>query len=129
MIIRWNESPHAVTAADVRTWRENYKARQAESSGDWDQYDDTYISPDRPVAEQFPSMSGIKIGRDGRIWIHRHDWPGEERGWLAFDADGRFVCHLAELPGSAWEFGANYVLLESGDGAPTVRMHRLTSPS
>ena len=129
MIIRWSEPDREVTRADVRAYREDYRERR--SSSDWDQDNDAMISPERPVADVFPAISSIRVGRDGRIWVRQYDRPREDRGWLAFDADGKFTCHMAQLPGSVWEFGADYVLLlhRSELGVETARIHRLTSPS
>ena len=129
MIIRWSEPNREVTRADIRTWREDYRERFYPSN--WDVYDDDIISPERPVADVFPAISGVRIGRDGRIWVRQYDRPRENRGWLAFGADGEFICHMAQPPGDIWEFGADYVLLlhESELGVETVRMHSLTSPS
>ncbi len=132
MIIRWSEPDREVTRADVRAWREDFRERRSQpSSWDWDQNDDATISPERPVADVFPAMSSVKIGRDGRIWIRQYDRPREDRAWLAFGADGKFACHMAQPPGDVWEFGADYVLLvhRSELGVETVRMHSLTLPS
>ena len=76
-------------------------------------------------------MSSVKVGRDVRIWVRQYSRPREDRGWLAFGADGKFTCHMAQLPGDVWEFGADYVLLlhRPEIGVETVRLHRLTSPS
>jgi len=129
MIIRWSEPNREVTRADIRTWREDYRERFYPSN--WDEYDDDIISPERPVADVFPAISSVRIGRDGRIWIRQYDRPREDRGWLAFGADGKFLCHMAQPPADIWEFGADHVLLlhESELGVETVRMHSLTSPS
>ena len=129
MIIRWSEPNREVTRANIRAWREDYRERRNPSN--WSQYDDARVSPERPAADVFPAISSIRIGRDGRIWVRQYDRPREDRGWLGFGADGEFLCHMAQLPGDVWEFGADYVLLlhESELGAETVRMHSLTSPS
>ncbi len=126
-IIRWAEPDREVTGADLRAWRSNY----LEGIGERDEYDDATLSPERPVTDLFPALSSVSIGRDGRIWVRQYDRPREERGWLAFGSDGRFHCRMARLPGAAWEFGADYVLLlhRSELGVQTVRMHSLTSPS
>ena len=126
-IIRWREPDREVTSADVRTWREEYRQRRTSR---WRESDDANVSTDRPVADLFPVMSNIRVGRDGRIWIRRFDRPREDLGWLVFGADGEFNCHMAQLPGDPWEFGADYVLLlhEPDLGVETVRMHRLTGP-
>ncbi len=130
-IIRWVEPDREVTSADVRAWREDYVERRTQGgSSDLGQNDNARISRDRPVAEVFPAMSSVVIGRDGRIWVRLYDRPREDRGWLSFGADGEFICHLVQLPGSVWEFGADYVLLlhDSELGVETVRMHRLKNP-
>ena len=126
MIIRYDDPGQNVTDAHVRAWRDNRRERRGDA---WNEYDDAAISPDRPVADMFPYISTVKIGRDGRIWVKRSNLPSEERGWLAFGADGGFVCHLAAMPSYVWEFGEDYVLLESEEGTPTVRMHELKPPS
>ena len=86
------------------------------------------VSQDRPVADFFPALSWVIIGRDGRIWVRQYDRPREDRGWLAFDSDGEFVCHMARLPASVEEFGEDYVILlgESEFGAETVQVHSLS---
>jgi len=132
LILRWNEPDREVTAADVRAWREDYIARRRRlGEREWGDYDDARMSPERPVAELFPAISAIMIGRDGRIWVGQYDRPREDRGWLAFEPDGRFLCHLpARVPGSVREFGADYVLLqrESELGVQSVHLHRLEVP-
>ena len=129
MIIRWPEPNREVTRADIRAWREDYREQRDPSV--WDQDNDAMISPERPVADVFPAFSSVRIGRDGRIWIRQYDRPQEDRGWLAFAADGKFRCHMGQLPGNVWEFGADYVLLlhRSELGVQTVRMHSLTTHS
>ena len=129
VIIRWSEPNREVTRADIRAYREEYRERIDPSN--WDQDNDAVISPERPVADVFPAISSIRIGRDGRIWVRQYDRPREDRGWLAFGADGKFHCHMAQLPADVWEFGADHVLLlhRSELGVQTVRMHSLTSPS
>ena len=130
-IIRWFEPHREVTSADIRAWREDYQeSRTRPTNPDfWQSYDAT-ISRERPVADVFPAFSSVMIGRDGRIWVRQYDRPRENRGWLSFSAEGEFICHMAQLPGDAWEFGADYVLLlhEAELGIQTVRMHRLTYP-
>lgn len=130
-IIRWYEPDREVTAADVRAWREDYiESRTQPGSRDWSEFDDAPISDERPAADLFPAISAVMIGRDGRIWVRQYDRPREDRGWLAFGSDGRFLCHLAQLPGEVREFGADYILLlsETELGIQTVQMYRLDHP-
>lgn len=126
--IRWSEPNREVTRADIRAWHEDWRERR---SPFWNQFDDARISQERPVADVFPAISSVKVGRDGRIWVRQYDRPREDRGWLAFSADGKFFCHMAQPPGDVREFGADYVLLlhRSELGVQTARMHRLTLPS
>ncbi len=133
LIVRWNESDREVTSADVRAWREDYiESRRQWGERDWGEFDDARVSPERPVADLFPAISSIRIGRDGRIWVSQYNRPRESRGWLAFDSDGGFLCHLpSRMPGSVREFGADYVLLqrESELGIHSLHVHRLEVPS
>ncbi len=130
-IIRWFEPDREVTGADVQAWPEDYiESRNQPASAPWSRYDDARVSTNRPVAELFPSVSIVMVGRDGRIWVRQYDRPREDRGWLSFNAGGEFVCHLAPLPGSVWEFGSDYVLLvaETELGIQTVQVYRLRLP-
>ncbi len=130
-IIRWFEPDREVTGADVQAWREDYiESRNQPASAPWSRYDDARVSTNRPVAELFPSVSIMMVGRDGRIWVRQYDRPREDQGWLSFSAGGEFVCHLAQLPGSVWEFGSDHVLLvaETELGIQTVEVYRLHLP-
>lgn len=133
LIVRWNEPDREVTNADVRAWREDFIERRRQwAEPDWRDFDDARISPERPVADLFPAISSIMLGRDGRIWVNQYDRPREDRGWLAFDSDGGFLCHLPSgMPGSVREFGSDYVLLqrESELGIHSLHLHRLEVPS
>ena len=130
-IVRWLEPDREVTRADVSAWREDYIERRTQlASPDWDRDDDAVISDERPVADLFPAVSAVVIGRDSRIWVDQYDRPREDRGWLAFGPDGEFFCHMAGLPGPVWEFGADYVLVlsETELGVQTVHMYGLDQP-
>ena len=130
-IIRWFEPDREVTGADIRAWREEYQeSRPRPSSPNAQANYDASLSSERPAADRFPAISSVRVGRDGRIWVHRYNRPREHRGWLAFSADGEFFCHMAELPGGVREFGEDYVLLLhlSELGLHTLQMHRLTTP-
>ncbi len=132
LIVRWTEPDREVTAADVDAWREDYiESRPRPDFSPMAEAHDADISEDRPVAELFPAISTVMVGRDGRIWVRQYDRPREDRGWLAFEPDGQFLCHLAPLPGSIREFGSDYVLLlhESELGTQTVQLHRLALPA
>ncbi len=131
-IIRWVEPDREVTGADVRAWREDYiESRSQPASVPWSRFDDARVSTNRPVAELFPSISTIVVGKDGRIWVRQYDRPREDRAWLGFNPGGEFVCHLAPLPGAVWEFGNDYVLLlrETELGIQLVQLYRLHLPS
>ena len=132
LIVRWTEPDREVTAADVDAWREDYiENRPRPDFSPMAEAHDADISEDRPVAELFPAISTVMVGRDGRIWVRQYDRPREDRGWLAFEPDGQFLCHLAPLTGSVREFGSDDVLLqhESELGTQTVQLHRLNLPA
>ena len=131
-IIRWFEPDREVAGADVRAWREDYiERRNQPASVPWSRYDDARVSTNRPTADLFPSISTVMVGKDGRIWVRQYDRPREDRSWLGFGPGGKFLCHLAQPPGSVWEFGDDYVLLlrESELGIQMLHLYRLHTPS
>jgi len=132
LIVRWTEPGREVTAADVDAWREDYvETRPRPDYSPMAEAHDAMISEARPVAELFPAISAVIVGSDGRIWVRQYDRPREDRGWLAFEPDGQFLCHLEPLPGSIREIGSDYMLLlhESELGVQTVQLHRLDLPT
>ena len=109
-IIRWHDSDRDVAAAHVNAWREDYVERRGGEEGR-NPVTDLMVSEDRPVADHFPALSRIAVGRDGRVWVRRYPKPQESPGWLVFEADGGFLCHFEPVPGlNVWEFGADYLL-------------------
>lgn len=131
LIVRWTEPGREVTGADVDAWRADYiERRERPNFSPMAEAHDAAISDERPVADLFPAISNVMVGRDGRVWVRQYDRPREDRGWLAFDPDGQFLCHMAPPPGSVREFGSDYVLLrhESELGVQTVQLHRLELP-
>ena len=131
LVVRWTEPDPEVTGADVDAWREDYvENRQRPDFSPMSEAHDATISDERPVADLFPAISTVMVGRGGRIWVRQYDRPREDRGWLAFSPDGQFFCHLAPPNGSVREFGSDYVLLraESELGVQTVQLHGLELP-
>ena len=129
--MRWTEPDREVTGADVDAWRKDYvESWERPDYSPMAEAHDAMISEERPVADLFPAISTVMVGRDGRIWVRQYDRPREDRGWLAFNPDGQFFCHLTPPTGSVWEFGADYVLLraETELGVQTVQLHRLELP-
>ncbi len=135
-IVRWQVPDQAVTSADVRVWREEYVRRRSTGSNIWnDEFDAPMVSPERPVADVMPAISGIHVGRDGRLWVWPYRRPGAAPPRaMAFSPDGELLCHL-ERPGesadfSVWEYGADYALgvATSDLGIETVVMHALGGP-
>ena len=133
-IVRWSETDRQVTAGDVRAWRDNFiESRGGRNSPDWGRFDDPLVDPERPVADVFPAMSSVMIGRDGRVWVWPYQRPrAEPRRWMVFEPDGAFLCHLRnDHTGlTASEMGADYFLgVHTGElGIQTVVMYRLHLP-
>lgn len=110
-IIRWLDGDRDVTAAHASAWREDFLERRRREGREPGPIADLMASGDRPVADRFPASSGVAVGRDGRVWVDRYPKPGESAGWLVFEGDGEFLCHLESVPGlEVWEFGADYLL-------------------
>lgn len=110
-IIRWLDPDRDVAAAHVRAWREDYIERRDGAGGRRSPVTDLMVSEDRPVAGRFPTVSRLAVARDGRVWVGRYPKPRESAGWLVFEEDGGFLCHLESVPGvEVREFGADYIL-------------------
>lgn len=65
----------------------------------------TLVSDKRPVADQFPAMSSLRVGRDGRLWIREYQTP-------------RFADYL--------EFGSDYLLALDTDSLGVERVKQFT---
>ena len=132
-ILRWTASDRDVSAADVRAWRDDYLKDRGPDSPFWDASDDAVLRDEVPAADLFPAFRYVEIGRNGRVWVQPYQRPrGERQGWMAFEPDGTFLCHLENYhPGlSTYEFGAGYWLGVHTDevGVETVVVYRLTTP-
>lgn len=131
-VVRWFDPDRDVTRAHVQAWREEYLERRAGNEGMLSEVAEITLSEDRPVADRFPAVSSLVVGRDGRIWVVRYRRPREDTGWLVFEPDGHFLCHLEPVPGLAvYEFGADYLLGARRDslGVESVVMHELRLPA
>jgi hypothetical protein len=93
---------------------------------------DPLVSPERPVAERFPAFRGLRLGRDGRIWIREYERPGsaDEQAWTSFDGDGRRRCSLRLAVDELLELGADYLLAKAVDqlGVERVLEYALEVP-
>lgn len=127
-VIRWTTSDRSIPAADVDAAIEDVVTRYPDLEPAMKaMMIDPMIHPDRPVAESYPAVASLVVGRDGRIWVRAHSRPEDDaQTWLAFSAEGRAECRM-ELPRlDIWEFGADYFLThaEDEDGLELVRMYR-----
>jgi hypothetical protein len=91
------------------------------------------ISPERPVADEFPAFSAVVAGTDGRIWVREYQRPAAAtaRTMVAFDTEGRAVCRMT-VPGfEVLEIGPNYLLAKTEDslGVERVRLFTLHAPA
>ena len=109
--MRWLDPERDVTSAHVRAWREEYLESREGAEGMAAEFTELMAGEDRPIADRFPTVSSLAVGRDGRIWVRRYPRPRESGGWMVFEPDGEFLCHLAPVPGlGVYEFGADYLL-------------------
>ncbi|WP_419161769.1 hypothetical protein [Candidatus Palauibacter sp.] len=110
-IVRWLDPERDVTSAHVRAWREEYLESREGAEGMAAEFTELTAGEDRPIADRFPTVSSLAVGRDGRIWVRRYPRPRESGGWMVFEPDGEFLCHLGPVPGlGVYEFGADYLL-------------------
>ncbi|MCZ0933926.1 MAG: 6-bladed beta-propeller [Gemmatimonadetes bacterium] len=135
-IIRWTDEDREVTRADVRAWREEYARQQRDRNlGDFAAtrrpQTAALLSDERPVADLFPAAASVSVGRDGRIWVRRYPRPRETTGWLVFEPEGAFLCHLDPLPElQIYEFGVDYILGSRRDvlDIESIVMYELIAP-
>lgn len=131
-IVRWEDPEREVTRAHVEAFRNGViERRGGRDSEDWRPTDDAVISDRRPVADVFPTVNTVKIGRDGRLWVYPYRKPDADEDWWAFGTDGEFQCrldHPAEV--TIYEFGADYLLGVHSDelGVERVVMYGVGLP-
>ena len=134
-IVRWSDPDRDVTGADVQAWRDDYiESRGGRDSPEWSEREEAMIDPEVPAADQFPSMSSVMIGRDGRLWVLPYQRPRADRvQWMGFEPDGSFLCHLenAQSGLTTYEFGEDYWLGVHSDelGIQTAVMYDLHTPA
>ena len=117
----------------MRAYRERrIESRGGRNSEDWRPSDDNAISDRRPVADVFPTVSSVQVGREGRLWVYPYAKPGETVHWWAFAPNGEFLRRLANPSGvTIYEFGAGYLLGVRTDdlGVERVVMYELGLPT
>lgn len=131
-IVRWSDPGREVTRGHVQGFRDELiESRGGRDSEDWHPVDDTRISDRRPVADVFPTVSHVQVGRDGRLWVYPYRRPGAGREWWAFGTGGDFQCRLDQPAGvTIYEFGADYLLGVHTDelGTERVMMYEVRLP-
>ncbi len=133
-IIRWEASDRDVepddVAAEYSTLRQRYADMDASLRA---MMVDPLVSDERPVADQFPAFDGLRLGRDGRVWIREHPMPDAPEGesWVSFDTEGHFDCAVIVNVEQVYEFGADYVLVLHEDdlGLERVQLYDLGEPA
>ena len=113
LIVRWHDPGRQVTPEHVRAARDAVE-EWARRDGELSASDRARLSPDRPAADVLPAVRRVWVGTDGSIWVFPESVPGESEPPrpMGFDADGRFLCHLENVPGDfdIWEVGTDYAL-------------------
>ncbi len=132
-IVRWSDPDREVTRAYVQAYRERrIESRGGRNSENWRPSDDDAISDRRPVADVFPTVSSVQVGREGWLWVYPYAKPGETVDWWAFTPNGDFRCRLTNPTGlTIYEFGADYLLGVHTDdlGVERVVMYELGLPA
>lgn len=134
-IMQWSTGNRTISTEEIAVERARIEGQYANlDPGLRREFVAPQISDDRPVAEQFPAFTGLRVARDGGIWVREFVRPSERarQPWLRFDSSGRYVCR-AELPDAVevLEFGADYVLVkEAGElDVEMVNLYELTFES
>ena len=114
-IVRWADPDRKVTRAHAQAFRDRFiESRGGRDSDNWHPANDATISDRRPVADVFPTVESVQVGRDGRLWVSPYRKPGTEEAdgeWWTFGPGGDFQCRLDHPAGvTIYEFGADYLL-------------------
>ena len=125
-LIRWTTVDRTVSPDDIAAERKRIRAQGAGMEpGMFRNLVEPQLREDRPAADQFPAFSGIIAARDGRFWVREYPTPDrpDSRNYLAFDADGRFVCRAA-MPSFAdvFEVGKDYLIALDRDSLGVERV-------
>ncbi len=131
-IVRWLDPDRGVTGAHVQAYREDLiERRGGRGSENWRRFDDDMTSDRRPVADVFPTVEYVRLGRDGRLWVYPYRKPREGADWWVFGPDGDFQCRLDHPAGvTIYEVAADYLLGVHTDelGVERVVMFELRLP-
>jgi hypothetical protein len=100
-IIRWQEEPAPITAADRRL----YDERREEFLRDYPDYSPQVYAPldEAPLPDRKPFYSGLMVDDQANLWVQRYPseiaggridvWPKYEypEEWMVLDAEGRWL--------------------------------------
>lgn len=134
-IIRWTTPDRRVTASDVAA--EHRRLTEGFGSDDPERrarFLDPLLTDERPVAEEFPAFSTVRLARDGGIWIREYPRPTESarQRWIALVPDGGFRCRVV-LPDATelLEIGTDHLLMkeQDDDGVESVARYALQPPA
>ena len=134
LVVRWDDPGREVTAAHVRSAREA-RRRRAGEAGEERRLGISDLDSDLPAADFFPSVSSVKAGVDGTVWVWRYPRPGVpgRSRVMAFGSDGDLECFLTTNKDDyrILEFGADYVLgVHTTElGVQHVAMYDLVRPA
>jgi hypothetical protein len=127
-LIRWTDADRQVTSADIDAEKAREKRDldngNPQSRPMREEMYRTNTHSGRPIAEVMPSMNGIRLGVDGRIWIRQYQPPADTspRRWVAFTRAGRFDCRLQAPDYGVEEMGADYMLVTERDSLGVQRV-------
>lgn len=129
LVIRWTTEDRTVTDSAVAAARAQLAAQYPDLSPDMKaRMVDPMLDPKRPVAERYPAVTNIVMGKDGRIWVRgRAGTDAPTRPWIAFSPEGRALCR-AEWPAlEVYEIGRDYLLAHQRDslGVESVVTYRV----
>lgn len=133
-LVRWTTGDRTISSEAVAAERKRLREEYPElDPAMFKMLVEPQIREDRPVADRFPAFAGVIAGRDGRIWVREYPTPdrADTRSYLAFDAEGRFVCRAA-MPAfdNIFEFGKDYLIALDRDslGVERVLQYPIAGP-
>ncbi len=127
-IVRWTGQDQTITSDLLAAARRAEEAEFVDASPEVrKRFLEPSLRDDRPVADELPAFTGVRIGRDGRLWVRVFSRPGstEIEHWVGFDSTGRYTCRFS-MPSNQelLEVGSDYLLTKDPDADGVERVAR-----
>lgn len=114
-IIQWVGPDQSITSDHMEAYRSwTCEALRLEGFDNWQDACSSRLEREEPVLpDDFPTVSRIVVGRDGRLWVEQFLRPGEWRKWQVFNQNGLWETSLTLAPRTIiQDAGEDWILVQ-----------------